>query len=86
MPLPKNIESLKNMNSTNGKFAKWCVRVVDPKIIPYEFRSKDEMISAERYECVVVSSDPTQYMLASVPFSFTDRLAAKKSAREIQKE
>ena len=40
MPLPKNVEILKNMNSTIGKFAKWYVRVLDPKIIEYEFLSK----------------------------------------------
>ena len=40
MPLPKNVEILKNMNSTNGKFATWNVRVLEPKIIEYEFSSK----------------------------------------------
>ena len=68
------------MNSTIGKFAKWYVRIIDPKIIQYEFRSRGETVSAERFECVLVSKDPAQYMLAIVPFSFNDRLAAKKSA------
>ena len=67
------------MNSTIGKFAKWYVRVVDPKIIPYKFWSRGEEVSAERFECIVVSKDPTQYMLATVPFSFTDRMAAKRA-------
>ena len=55
------------MNSTIGKFAKWYVRIIDPKIIQYEFRSRGETVSAERFECVLVSKDPAQYMLATVP-------------------
>ena len=31
----KNTETLKNMNSTTAKFAKWYVRILDPKIIEY---------------------------------------------------
>ena len=67
------------MNSTIGKFAKWYVRIIDPKIIEYEFKSKGETVSAQKFECVLVSKDPTQYMLATVPFSFSDRLSAKKA-------
>ena len=77
--LPKNVEILKNMNSTIGKFAKWYVRIIDPKIIQYEFKSRGETVSAERFECVLVSKDPAQYMLATVPFSFADRLSATKA-------
>ena len=40
--LPKNVEILKNMNSTIGKFAKWYVRIIDPKIIQYEFKPRGE--------------------------------------------
>ena len=66
------------MNSTIGKFARWYVRIIDPKIIEYEFKSKGETVSAKKFECVLVSKDPAQYMLATVPFSFNDRLSAKK--------
>ena len=57
MPLPKNVEILKNMNSTIGKFAKWYVRVLDAKKIHYEFKSRGETVSAEKFECVLVSKD-----------------------------
>ena len=67
------------MNSTIGKFAKWYVRVLDPKIIEYEFVSKGETVYAQKFECVLVSKDPAQYMLATVPFSFADRLSATKA-------
>ena len=65
--LPKNVEILKNMNSTIGKFAKWYVRVLGAKKIHYEFKSRGETVSAERCECVLVSKEPVQYMLATVP-------------------
>ena len=55
--LPKNVEILKNMNSTIGKFVKWCVRVIDPKIIHYEFKSKGETVHADEFECVLVWKD-----------------------------
>ena len=77
--LPKNLEILKNMKSTIGKFATWYVRAIDPKIIQDEFKSRGETVSAQRFECVLVSKDPAQYMLATVPFSFTDRLSATKA-------
>ena len=67
------------MNPTIGKYAKWYVRIIDPKIIQYEFKAKGETVSAQKFQCVLVSKDPAQYMLATVPFSFTDRLAATKA-------
>ena len=73
------------MNSTIGKFARWYVRIIDPKIIEYEFKSKGETVSAKKFECVLVSKDPAQYMLATVPFSFSDRLSAKKALDRFKK-
>ena len=35
--LGKNVETLKNMNSTTSKYAKWIVRVIHPKILDYIF-------------------------------------------------
>ena len=84
--LGKNVEVLKNMNSTIGKFAKWYVRVLDPQIIRYTFKSRGETVSAQRFECVLVSKDPAQYMLAPVPFSFTDRHSATKNTKQFQKQ
>ena len=77
--LPKNLETLKNMNSTTGKFAKWYVRVIAPKIIEYPIKARGETIAAQKFECVLVSKDSTQYMLGLVPFAFSDRGAAKKA-------
>ena len=44
----KNTETLKNMNSTTAKFAKWYVRILDPKIIEYSFSSRGEKIEAQK--------------------------------------
>ena len=77
--LPKNLETLKKMNSSTGKFATWYVRVIAPKIIDYKFQARGETIAAQKFECVLVSKDSTQYMLGLVPFAFSDRGAAQKA-------
>ena len=74
------------MNSTIGKYAKWYVRVIEGKVIQYEFKSRQEAVMVERFECILVSKDPSQYMLAGVPFSFNDRQAARKALAEYKKE
>ena len=80
--LPKNLETLKNMNSSTGKFAKWYVRVIAPMIIDYTFETRGETIAAQKFECVIVSQDSTQYMLGLVPFDFKDRRAAQEALDE----
>jgi hypothetical protein len=72
-------ETLKNMNGTTAKHAQWCIRILDPKVHDYTFMARGEQVNASRFECVIVSKDPKQYMLASVPFRFEDRGAAKKA-------
>ena len=67
------------MNSTTSKYAKWYVRVVDPKVLDYKFQSRGEAIQAQKFQRVLVSKDPSQYMLGLVPFSFRDRQAAAKA-------
>ena len=73
-------ETLKNMNGGTAKHAAWCVIIHDPKVIEYTFISRSETITATRFQCVIGSNDPKQYMLGSVPFSFGDRDAAKRAA------
>ena len=64
------------MNATTSKFAKWYVRV-EPKFIDYSFKTRGETVAAQKFECVLVSKDPTQYMLGLVPFAFSDRQAQR---------
>ena len=75
----KKVETLKNMNGTTSKFAKWYVRVVDPKVIDYSFKSRGETVASQKFLCVLVSNDPARYMLGLVPFNFSDRHAATKA-------
>ena len=67
------------MNSSTGKFAKWYVRVIAPKIIDYPIKARGETIAAQKFECVLVSKDSSQYVLGLVPFAFSDRGAAQKA-------
>ena len=77
--LAMSVETLKNMKGTTSKLAKWYVRVVDPKVIDYSFESRGETVVAQKFQCVLVSKDPAQYMLGLVPFNFSDRQAATKA-------
>ena len=79
MTLSKNVETLKNMNGGTAKYAKWYVRIIDPKIIEYSFIARGQSVQAKKFECILVSKDPSQYMLALVPFEFKDPNAAQKA-------
>ena len=78
------LETLKNMNNSTQRFATWCIRIVDPKVIPYEFTARGEVVMASKFQCVIVSKDAKQYMLGLVPFSFADRDAASKAAERFK--
>ena len=71
------------MNSTTAKFAKRYVWVIDPKIIDYTFISQGEQIKAQKFQCVLVSKDPGQYMLGLVPFDVKDRGAASAALKKV---
>ena len=53
--LSKNVETLKNMNASTAKYAKWYVRVVDPKVKEYSFQARAEKFEAQKFECVLVA-------------------------------
>ena len=72
-------ETLKNMRGSTAKHAQWFVRVLNPKEIEYTFVARSEAVNASKFECLLVSQDPKQYMLATVPFRLKDREAAKKA-------
>ena len=80
--LSKNTEALKSMNSQTAKFAKWYVRVLDPKVIEYSFTTRGEDVQAQKFQCVLVSHAPEQYMLGLVPFDFKGRSAAQTAAKK----
>ena len=68
-------EPLKNVNSLTAKFPKWYVKVLDPKVIDYSFKSKGESIHSQKSQRELVSHEPAQYMLGLAPFDFKDRHA-----------
>ena len=80
--LAKNVETLKSVNGGTAKFAKWYVLIIDPKIIDYKFTAKGKVVDASKFQCVLVSKDPSQYMLAVVPFEFKDPNAAQKAIQK----
>ena len=75
--LSKNTETLKSMNSLTARFAKWYVKILDPKVIDYSFAAKGEKVQAQKFQCVLVPHAPEQHMLGLVPFDFKDRSAAQ---------
>ena len=78
--MDKPVETLKNMNLETGKHAQWVVRVLAPKLIRYSFQAKQKTVQAEKFQCLLVSTIPTQFMIGSVPFNF----AAPQAARTLQ--
>ena len=82
--LPTNLETLKNMSGTTSRFAKWYVRVCDPKVVDYTFKARGETVDAQKFQCVLVSKAPEQYMLGLVPFEFKDRHAAAKALKKFE--
>ena len=74
-------ETLNSLNSSTGKFAEWCVRVLDPEITTYTFTARNKVVKATRFQCVLVTKDPKQCMLAKVPFDFKDRTPPQKLMR-----
>lgn len=67
------------MNETTGKFARWVVRVCEPHVTEYTFMARNERVQASKFECWLVSQDPTQYIMGLVPFSFQNRAAATQA-------
>ena len=45
----KNTETLRNMNTSTAKHAKWYVRILDPKIIEYQFTSRGQLVDAKKF-------------------------------------
>ena len=79
MSLLKDVESLNKMNAGTARHAHWIVRILDPKVTEYKFIAKGQEVAAAKFSCILVSKNPAQYMLATVPFSFQDRTAAAQA-------
>ena len=67
------------MNGGTAKLAKWHVRIIDPKVIQHSFIAQGKFVNAQNFECILVSKDAGQYMLAAVPFEFKDPNVAQNA-------
>ena len=68
--LSNTYESITNMNETNAKHAKWCLRVLNPQLQPYTFQSRGQTVNAKQFTCVLVGDTPSECMIGTVPFEF----------------
>ena len=82
--MDKPVETLKNMNLETAKHAQWMVRVLAPKLIRYSFQSKQKTVEAEKFQCLLVSTIPTQFMIGSVPFNFAAPKAASQAFQKFK--
>ena len=82
--MDKPVETLKNMNLETGKHAQWVVRVLAPKLIRYSFQSKHKTVQAEKFQCLLVSTIPTQFMIGSVPFNFAAPQAGRQAFQKFR--
>ena len=78
------METLKNMNLETAKHAQWVVRVLAPKLIRYSFQAKQKTVQAEKFQCLLVSTIPTQFMTGSVPFNFAAPQAARQAFQKFR--
>ena len=77
-------ESLRNLNASSAKHATWCVRVIDPKVIHYNFKARGELVPASKFCCLLVTDDPDFYVPATVLFNFNDKEAAAKAEKKFR--
>ena len=82
--MDRPVETLKNMNLETAKHAQWVVRVLAPKLIRYSFQAKQKTVQAEKFQCLLVSTIPTQFMIGSVPFNFAAPQAARQAFQKFR--
>ena len=77
-------ETLKNMNASSQKFGTWIVRVIQGRVIAYTFTSRGETVNATKFQCILVSENPMEYMLGVCPFNFATPKAAEAAAKKFE--
>ena len=63
-----SFDKLDKMNATTAKFTSWIVMIRNPKILTIRFWSKHQhkFVDVKRFQCVLASADPKQYMYGCV--------------------
>ena len=77
-----NPETILNMNESNGKYAHWIVRVLDPRVVVYSFQARGVQVTAKKFVCVLVSKNPSEYALGIVPFDFKAPNTAEEALKK----
>lgn len=79
------MESLLFLNEQSDKFMDWQVRVLYPRIVKYQFTTrKNEVVNATRFQAYLVGATPSEYVMATVPFSFKDETRPTRAAQRFQ--
>ena len=68
-----NFESILELNETNAKHAQWIVRILKPQLQDYTFMARGVSTSSQSFTCMLVSSNPKEYLHGSVSFDFKDK-------------
>ena len=63
-----SFDKLDKMNATTAKFTSWIVMIRNPKIliIRYWSNHQHKFVDVKRFQCVLASADPKQYMYGCV--------------------
>lgn len=74
-------DAVKNMNSNNGKFGAWllCVRSPEALHVRFQNRKDGKWIEGYRFQCVLASNDPKQYMYGVIPYDFKNSNSAQEA-------
>jgi hypothetical protein len=79
------MESILFLNEQSAKFMDWQVRILYPRLVKYQFTTrKNEIVNATRFQAYLVGAMPSEYVMATVPFSFKDESKPSRSAQRFQ--
>ena len=81
MAATRTYEPLSMLNTNSAQYGTWIVRVLDPHVVAYNFKTrKGDSVSASRFKCILVGTDPKQYCVGGVQFNFKSPHLAQQSA------
>ena len=67
------MESLLFLNEQSAKLLEWPVRIIHPRVVSCQFTiRKNEIVNATQFKAYLVGANPSEYVQATVPFSFKD--------------
>lgn len=74
-------EPLSMLNMNSAQHGTWIVRVFDPHVVTYKFKTKKgDEVTAKRFKCMLVGTDPKQYCVGVIQFNFKTPQMAEQAA------